>query len=112
MFIQLKDINDVEQKTESIFIIKEFSNDPLYISRSFADHSIRKFTSKEKLDSIVYFNKQATVEAISTAFRYTGLSLEIERIAVNSESKIAAKQADSIKKLNKSQRHKEMKKGH
>lgn len=104
MFIQIKDIdNNVDTKDSGVFILHTRSNTPIYISRSFAGHNILKYTSSERNDALVYFNRQAAVDAISTAFRYTNLILDIERIPINGESKESAKRKDTIRKMAKNE---------
>lgn len=111
MFIQLKDLDQtVSNKESNVFIIHTLENNPLYMSRSFADHDITKYTSNDKERAIVYFNKQAAVEALSTAFCYTGLSLEIERIPINDDVKEDAKRSDAIKRMMKNQARKKKEK--
>lgn len=102
MFIQLKDLDQEKQeKKVSVFILYTRSNLPLYISRSFADHDVNKYTSKKKASAIIYFNRQSAVAALKTDFAYTQLPLEILRIPINEDVKEEAKRSDTIRRLEK-----------
>lgn len=105
MFIKLQDvITDENPKTAGLFILTANKDkNKIFISRSFADHKLTKYTSTNKEHALVYFNRQAAIEAINTHFKYTGLSLHIERIAVSENAKEHAKKADTIKKLAKNE---------
>lgn len=104
MFIQLKDVNLAQTpKTQNLFILRTCSASPLYPSRSFAGHDLRKYTSNQVVHALVYFNRQAAVQAAATEFRYTDLHLMIERIPVNEQVKIDAKNADTVLKKAKNE---------
>lgn len=102
MFIQLKDLDQEKaDKQVSVFILYTRDNVPLYISRSFADHEVTKYTSKKKSAAIIYFNRQSAIAALKTDFAYTNLHLDILRIPINTEIKEAAKRSDAIKRVAK-----------
>ncbi len=105
MFIQLHEIiHDDKPKTAGIFILTaNYDNHKIFISRTFADQDITKYTSTHEEHSLVYFNRQTAVEAMNTNFNYTGLTLHIERIAVSDDAKEQAKKADTIKKIAKNE---------
>lgn len=105
MFIKLHEIiHDDEPKTAGIFILTaNYDNNEIFISRTFADQDITKYTSTHEGHSIVYFNRQTAVEAMNTNFKYTGLPLYIKRIAVSETAKRQAKSADTIKKIAKNE---------
>lgn len=104
MFIRLGDVKQQGDTDDNVFILKTHSNEPLYISRSFAGHNIEKYTATERDRAIVYFNRQAAENALSTSFWYVDTSFIIERVPVNSEAKLAAKQADAIRKFEAKQK--------
>lgn len=113
MFIQLHEVNHdntldknkpilANEQNNGIFIlVANYNKKKLYISRSFPDYNINKYTSSNKEHAIVYFNRQSALESIKTSFNYTGLSLSIERIPISKRSKAEAQKADTIKKLAK-----------
>lgn len=105
MFIQLHDvITDENPKTAGLFILTANNNkNKIFISRSFADRDLTKYTSTNEEHALVYFHRQAAIEAINTNFNYTGLALHIERIAVSENAKVHAKNTDTIKKLAKNE---------
>lgn len=105
MLIQLHDvITDENPKTAGLFILTANNKkNKIFISRSFIDHDLTKYTSTNKEHALVYFNRQAAIEAINTNFKYTCLSLHIERIAVSENAKEHAKNTDTIKKLAKNE---------
>lgn len=111
MFIQLKDLDQHKEiKDQNVFILRTQGQAPLFISRSFADHDIHKYTSVKKRRALVYFNRQAAVQAAATDFGYTGLRLVIERIPINGDVKEAAKRSDAVKKFAKNEARR--KRGH
>lgn len=102
MFIQLHDLDQHKEiKDQNVFILHTQGQVPLFMSRSFADHDIHKYTSVEKRHALVYFNRQAAVQAAATNFGYTGLKLVIDRIPINGDVKDAAKRSDAIKRFAK-----------
>ena len=104
MFIQLHDLDQHKEiKDQNVFILHTQGQAPLFMSRSFAGHDIHKYTSVEKRHALVYFNRQAAVQAAATDFGYTGLNLAIDRIPINGDVKDAAKRSDAIKKFAKNE---------
>lgn len=111
MFIQVKDIDQtVEPKTENIFIIKTYTGDELYISRSYVGHRLTSYTMPTQENAIVYFNRQQAENALATEFKFTQMPWKIVPIPVNSEVKADAKKADAVKRFLKNERRREAQK--
>ena len=110
MLIKLHEIiQDNKPKTAGIFILTaNYDNNKIFISRTFADHDITKYTSTHKEHSLVYFNRQTAVEAMNTNFKYAGLPLYVERIAISETAKEQAKNTDKIKKIAKNEDRRKM----
>ena len=101
MFIQLQDVNKEGTLNDSIFILQTREAEPKFISRSFADHDVNKYTSKNEGHAIVYFNSQAATQALNTDFKFSNLLVEMRRIPINEYHKIKAKEADGVRRLAK-----------
>ena len=108
MFIQIKDL-DLEQKANAnVFIIHTYGTDEtLYISRSYVEHKVSQYTSTEKENAIVYFNRQAAESALTTEFKFTTQPWTIEMVPVNNDVKDDAKKKDAVKRRMKNERRRE-----
>lgn len=105
MFIQIKDL-DLDQKANAnVFIIHTYGTDEtLYVSRSYVGHKVNQYTSADKENAIVYFNRQAAESALTTEFKFTTLPWKIEMVPVNNVVKDDAKKKDAVKRRLKNER--------
>lgn len=99
MFIQIKDLDlTVEPQDSRVFYLATRTNPEIYVSRGFVGHDLSQFTSDNKENAIVYFNKQEAKMALNTEFKFRREPWEIRSCQVNELVKSDAKKSDAVKR--------------
>lgn len=108
MFIQIKDLDtNVEPKNSAVYIIQSHPDKSLYISRSYIDHILGKYTSADPNRALVYFNRHQAEQALNTEFKFAKVEFKILHVPVNADEKAKAKVIDDQKREEKRIRRKQ-----